>query len=39
MIKEKFDTSTLQEKLMMTVYQIFSQFERVLIVRRTKEGL
>lgn len=38
-IKEKFDTSTPQGKLMMTVFQAFSQFERDLIVQRTKEGL
>jgi DNA invertase Pin-like site-specific DNA recombinase len=38
-IKEKFDTSTLQGKLMMTVFQAFSQYERVLIVQRTKGGM
>jgi DNA invertase Pin-like site-specific DNA recombinase len=38
-IKENFDTSTPQGKLMMTVFQAFSQFERDLIVERTKEGL
>ena len=38
-IKEKFDMSTPQGKLMMTVFQAFSQFERDLIVQRTKEGL
>lgn len=38
-IKENFDTSTPQGKLMMTVFQAFSQFERDLIVKRTKEGL
>ena len=38
-IKENFDTSTPQGKLMMTVFQAFSQFERDLIVQRTKEGL
>jgi len=37
--KEDFDTSTPQGKLMMTVFQAFSQFERDLIVERTKEGL
>ena len=37
--KENFDTSTPQGKLMMTVFQAFSQFERDLIVERTKEGL
>jgi DNA invertase Pin-like site-specific DNA recombinase len=38
-IKESFNTSTPQGKLMMTVFQAFSQFERDLIVERTKEGL
>lgn len=38
-IKENFDTSTPQGKLMMTVFQAFSQFEHDLIVQRTKEGL
>ena len=38
-IKENFDTSTPQGKLMMTVFQAFSQLERDLIVQRTKEGL
>lgn len=38
-IKENFDTSTPQGRLMMTVFQAFSQFERDLIVERTKEGL
>lgn len=38
-IKENFDTPTPQGKLMMTVFQAFSQFERDLIVQRTKEGL
>lgn len=37
--KENFDMSTPQGKLMMTVFQAFSQFERDLIVERTKEGL
>src|SRR5699024_12130574 len=37
--KENFDTSTTQGRLMMTVFQAFSQFERDLIVERTKEGL
>src|SRR5699024_4420288 len=37
--KENFDTSTPQGKLMMTVFQAFSQYERDLIVERTKEGL
>ncbi|WP_404456882.1 recombinase family protein (plasmid) [Virgibacillus necropolis] len=37
--KENFDTYTPQGKLMMTVFQAFSQFERDLIVERTKEGL
>ncbi|PTY80706.1 resolvase [Heyndrickxia sporothermodurans] len=38
-IKENFDTNTPQEKLMLTVFQAFSQFERDLIAQRTKEGL
>ncbi|SFJ69891.1 Site-specific DNA recombinase [Halobacillus dabanensis] len=38
-IKENFDTATPQGRLMMTVFQAFSQFERDLIVDRTKEGL
>lgn len=38
-IKENFNTSTPQGKLMMTVFQAFSQFERDLIVQRTKAGL
>lgn len=38
-LKENFDTKTPQGKLMMTVFQAFSQFERDLIVERTKEGL
>lgn len=38
-IKEKFDTNTPHGKLMLTVFQAFSQFERDLIVQRTKEGL
>lgn len=38
-IKENFDTSTPQGKLMMTVFQAFSQFEHDLIVQRTKESL
>src|SRR5699024_2980581 len=37
--KENFDTSTAQGRLMMTVFQAFSQFERDLIVERTREGL
>jgi DNA invertase Pin-like site-specific DNA recombinase len=37
--KENFDTTTPQGKLMLTVFQAFSQFERDLIVERTKEGL
>ena len=36
---ENFDTSTPHGRLMMTVFQAFSQFERDLIVERTKEGL
>lgn len=38
-IKENLDTQTPQGKLMMTVFQAFSQFERDIIVERTKEGL
>ncbi|MDU1981334.1 MAG: recombinase family protein [Enterococcus casseliflavus] len=37
-IKENFDTQTTQGKLMMTVFQAFGQFERDIIVERTKEG-
>ena len=38
-IKENFDTTTPQGKLMLTVFQAFAQFERDLIAQRTKEGL
>lgn len=38
-IRESFDTGTPQGKLMLSVFQAFSQFERDLIVQRTKEGL
>ena len=38
-LKENFDTATPHGWLMMTVFQAFSQFERDLIVERTKEGL
>lgn len=38
-LKENFDTTTPQGRLMMTVFQSFSQFERGLIVERTREGL
>ncbi|MDN6162378.1 MAG: recombinase family protein [Atopostipes suicloacalis] len=38
-LKENFDTKTPQGRLMMTVFQAFSQFERDLIVERTNEGL
>jgi DNA invertase Pin-like site-specific DNA recombinase len=38
-LKENFDTTTPQGKLMMTVFQAFSQFERDFIVQRTNEGL
>ncbi|EEM19277.1 Resolvase [Bacillus thuringiensis serovar tochigiensis BGSC 4Y1] len=34
-IKEQFDTNTPQGKLMLTVFQAFSQFERALIAQRT----
>lgn len=37
--KERFDTFTPQGKLMLTVFQAFAEFERNLIVERTKEGL
>lgn len=38
-LKENFDTNTPQGKLMLTVFQAFSQFEWDLIVQRTKEGI
>ena len=38
-LKENFDTSTPHGRLMMTIFQVFSQFERNLIVERTKEEL
>ena len=38
-IKENFDTNTPQGRLMLTVFQAFSQFERDLIAQRTREGL
>ena len=38
-IKENFDTNTPQGNLMLTVFEAFSQFERDIIVQRTKEGL
>jgi DNA invertase Pin-like site-specific DNA recombinase len=38
-IKENFDTTTPHGKLMLTVFQAFSQFERDLIAQRTREGL
>lgn len=38
-VKENFDTMTPQGKLLLTVFQAFSQFERDLIAQRTKEGL
>lgn len=37
--KENLDTNTPQGKLMLTVFQAFSEFERDLIVQRTLEGL
>lgn len=37
--KDNFDTSTAQGKMMLTIVQAFAQFERDLIVERTKEGL
>lgn len=38
-LKENFDTTAPRGRLMMTVFQAFSQFERDLIVELTKEGL
>jgi DNA invertase Pin-like site-specific DNA recombinase len=38
-LKENFDTTTPHGKLMLTVFQAFSQFERDLIAQRTNEGL
>lgn len=38
-IKENFDTSTPQGKLMLTMFQAFAEFEHDLIVERVKEGL
>jgi DNA invertase Pin-like site-specific DNA recombinase len=38
-IKENFDTSTPQGRLMMKVFQSFAEFERDLIVQRVNEGL
>jgi len=38
-IKESFDTTTPHGKLMLTVFQAFSQFERDIIAQRTNEGL
>lgn len=38
-LKKNFDTATPHGRLMMTVFQTFSQFEQDLIVERTKEGL
>ena len=38
-LKENFDTTTPQGKLMMTVFQAFAEFERDLIVQRVNEGL
>lgn len=37
--KDNFDTSTAHGKMMLTIVQAFAQFERDLIVERTKEGL
>jgi len=37
--KESFDTTTPHGKLMLTIFQAFSQFERDLIRERTLEGL
>lgn len=38
-LKENFDTNTPQGKLMLIVFQAFSQFERDLIAQRTIEDL
>lgn len=38
-IKENFDTSTPQGKLMLTLFQAMAEFERDLIAQRTREGL
>lgn len=38
-LKENFDTSTPQGKLMLTLFQAFAEFERDLISQRTMEGL
>lgn len=38
-IKENFDTSTPQGKLMLTVFAAISQFERELILQRQAEGI
>lgn len=38
-IKENFDTDTPQGRLIMTIFQAFSEFERDLIVQRVNEGL
>lgn len=38
-LKENFDTSTPQGKLMLTVFHAFAEFERDLISQRTQEGL
>lgn len=38
-LKENFDTSTPQGRLMMTMFQAFAEFERELIVERVNEGI
>jgi DNA invertase Pin-like site-specific DNA recombinase len=38
-LKENFDTSTPQGRMMLTIFQAFAQFERDLIAQRTREGL
>ncbi len=38
-LKESFDTETPQGKLMLTMFSAMAEFERDLIVQRTREGL
>lgn len=37
--KKKIDTSTPQGKIILTVFQLFAEFKRDLIVDKTKDGL